>query len=114
MFAATFAYMSIWSYTSEVAAKRLRETYLASILRQDIAFFDNVGAGEVTTRIETDTREHLRSSCYPLVFTPYFQISFSKVSLRRSRWRSVSSVLFSSVSSLHFPSNGSSPWPCPR
>ena len=65
MFAANLVYMAIWSHTSEVAAKRLRETYLASILRQDIAFFDNVGAGEVATRIETDTREHLHSSCRP-------------------------------------------------
>ncbi len=35
---------------------RLRERYLEAILRQDIAYFDNVGAGEVTTRIRTDTR----------------------------------------------------------
>jgi ABC-type multidrug transport system fused ATPase/permease subunit len=38
-------------------AKRLREQYLRAILRQDIAFFDNVGAGEVATRIQTDTRK---------------------------------------------------------
>ncbi|KAF8519499.1 hypothetical protein BU17DRAFT_65907 [Hysterangium stoloniferum] len=31
------------------------EKYLRAILRQDIAFFDNVGAGEVATRIQTDT-----------------------------------------------------------
>lgn len=37
-------------------AKRIRELYLRAILRQDIAFFDNVGAGEVATRIQTDTR----------------------------------------------------------
>lgn len=62
MFVANLAFMSIWSYTSEVGAKRLRESYLASILRQDVAFFDNVGAGEIATRIETDTREYFRSS----------------------------------------------------
>lgn len=61
MFAANMVFMSIWSYTSEIGAKRLRETYFASVLRQDIAYFDNVGAGEVATRIETDTREHLRA-----------------------------------------------------
>ena len=71
MFAANLIFMSIWSYTSEVASKRLRESYLAAILRQDIAYFDNVGAGEVATRIETDTREHLPSSFCPLVFTLY-------------------------------------------
>lgn len=55
MFATTYIYMVIWIRTSEVAAKRLRENYLRSILRQDVAFFDNVGAGEVATRIQTDT-----------------------------------------------------------
>ena len=49
--------MYIWVYTGEVNAKRIRERYLAAVLHQDIAFFDNVGAGEVTTRIETDTSE---------------------------------------------------------
>ena len=38
-------------------SKRLRENYLRAVLRQDIAFFDNVGAGEVATRIQTDTRK---------------------------------------------------------
>lgn len=57
MFVCTFIYMYIWVYTGEVNAKRLRENYLQAVLRQDIAYFDNVGAGEVTTRIQTDTRE---------------------------------------------------------
>ncbi|KIM74275.1 hypothetical protein PILCRDRAFT_828358 [Piloderma croceum F 1598] len=47
--------MYIWVHTGEVTTKRLREHYLRAILRQDIAFFDNVGAGEVATRIQTDT-----------------------------------------------------------
>ncbi|KAI0050297.1 P-loop containing nucleoside triphosphate hydrolase protein [Auriscalpium vulgare] len=55
MFAATYVYMNVWVYTAEVAAKRLREQYLRSVLRQDVAFFDTVGAGEVATRIQTDT-----------------------------------------------------------
>jgi ATP-binding cassette, subfamily B (MDR/TAP), member 1 len=49
-------FMYAWSYTGEVNAKRLRERYLQATLRQDIAYFDDVGAGEVTTRIENDTR----------------------------------------------------------
>ena len=52
-----YIYMVGWVYTGEVNAKRLRERYLQAILRQDIAFFDNVGAGEVATRIKTDTRK---------------------------------------------------------
>jgi ATP-binding cassette, subfamily B (MDR/TAP), member 1 len=61
MLVATYTYMFIWVYTSEVSAKRLRERYLKAILRQDIAYFDNVGAGEVATRIQTDTRTYINS-----------------------------------------------------
>jgi ATP-binding cassette, subfamily B (MDR/TAP), member 1 len=53
--------MYVWAYTGEVNAKRLRERYLQATLRQDIAYFDDVGAGEVTTRIENDTRQFLHS-----------------------------------------------------
>jgi ATP-binding cassette subfamily B (MDR/TAP) protein 1 len=55
MFVCTYTYMYIWVYTGEINAKRIRERYLQAVLRQDIAFFDNVGAGEVATRIQTDT-----------------------------------------------------------
>lgn len=48
--------MFVWSWVAEINAKRIRERYLQSVLRQDIAFFDKVGAGEITTRIESDTR----------------------------------------------------------
>lgn len=54
-----YFYMVVWVYTSEVNAKRIRERYLQAVLRQDIQFFDKVGAGEVTTRIQTDTRQSL-------------------------------------------------------
>ncbi|GLB39978.1 putative P-loop containing nucleoside triphosphate hydrolase protein [Lyophyllum shimeji] len=54
MFVCTFLYMYIWVYTGEVNAKRVREGYLRAVLRQDITFFDKVGAGEVATRIQTD------------------------------------------------------------
>jgi ABC-type multidrug transport system fused ATPase/permease subunit len=56
LFFCTFIYMHAWAYTAEVTSKRIRERYLKAILRQDIAFFDKVGPGEVTTRIQTDTR----------------------------------------------------------
>ncbi|KAG2070640.1 P-loop containing nucleoside triphosphate hydrolase protein [Suillus decipiens] len=55
MFASTYLYMCIWVYTSEANGKRIRERYLQAILRQEIAYFDDVGAGEVATRIQTDT-----------------------------------------------------------
>ncbi|KAF9242530.1 P-loop containing nucleoside triphosphate hydrolase protein [Melanogaster broomeanus] len=55
MFVCTYVYMATWVYTGEVNSKRIREKYLEAILRQDIAYFDNIGAGEVSTRIQTDT-----------------------------------------------------------
>ena len=57
MFVCTWFYMYIWGWTGELNAKRVREHYLQAVLRQEIAFFDTVGAGEITTRIQTDTRE---------------------------------------------------------
>ena len=60
MFVCIYIYMNVWVYTSEATAKRIREHYLRAVLRQDIAFFDKVGAGEVTTRIQTDTRTWFR------------------------------------------------------
>ena len=56
MFVSTYGYMLIWVYTGEVNAKRVRENYLKAVLRQEIAYIDKVGAGEVTTRIQSDTR----------------------------------------------------------
>ncbi|KAG1822804.1 P-loop containing nucleoside triphosphate hydrolase protein [Suillus subaureus] len=55
MFVCTYVYMTVWTYTGEVNAKRVRERYLQAVLRQEIAYFDDVGAGEVATRIQTDT-----------------------------------------------------------
>ncbi|KIK97939.1 hypothetical protein PAXRUDRAFT_807077 [Paxillus rubicundulus Ve08.2h10] len=55
VFLCTYIFMCIWVYTGEVNSKRIREKYLQAVLRQDIAYFDNVGAGEIATRIQTDT-----------------------------------------------------------
>jgi len=63
--------MTTWVYTGEVSAKRLRERYLGAVMRQDIAFFDNVGAGEVATRIQTDTREFGRYHTYNLYLNDF-------------------------------------------
>ena len=54
--------MTTWAYSSEVNAKRIRERYLQAILQQDIAYFDDIGAGEVATRIQTDTRKSYGNS----------------------------------------------------
>jgi ATP-binding cassette subfamily B (MDR/TAP) protein 1 len=57
MFVSTYMYMYTWVYTSEANGRRIRERYLQAVLRQEIAYFDDVGAGEVATRIQTDTRK---------------------------------------------------------
>ncbi|KAF8320496.1 P-loop containing nucleoside triphosphate hydrolase protein [Clavulina sp. PMI_390] len=54
-FALTCTYMLIWTYTGERNTRRIREHYLKAVLRQEVAYFDQLGAGEVTTRIQTDT-----------------------------------------------------------
>ncbi|EER36677.1 multidrug resistance protein [Histoplasma capsulatum H143] len=42
-------------YVGEQISQKIREKYLAAILRQNVAFFDKLGAGEITTRITADT-----------------------------------------------------------
>ena len=42
-------------YTGEHITQKIREKYLAAVLRQNIGFFDKVGGGEITTRITSDT-----------------------------------------------------------
>lgn len=52
-----FAYgqMFFWMVSGERQAKRIRQLYYTSVLRQDIAYFDSVSTGDVTTRISGDT-----------------------------------------------------------
>ncbi|KAH8647770.1 P-loop containing nucleoside triphosphate hydrolase protein [Xylariales sp. PMI_506] len=42
-------------YAGENITRKIREQYLKAILRQNMAYFDNLGAGEITTRITADT-----------------------------------------------------------
>ncbi|PWN25584.1 putative Leptomycin B resistance protein pmd1 [Jaminaea rosea] len=54
-FGATYIYSAAFVYTGEEVTRRFRETFLASTLRQDIAYFDKEGAGSITTRLQSDT-----------------------------------------------------------
>lgn len=47
--------MYCWVYTGEATTARVRRKYLQAVLRQNVGYFDKLGAGEVTTRIQTDT-----------------------------------------------------------
>lgn len=50
------AYISIvcWSLTGERLAQRIRQKYFRSLLDQDIAFFDDLSAGAVSSRLNGD------------------------------------------------------------
>lgn len=54
VFFATWIYMASFVYSGEQITRRIRENYLRSVLRQNVAYFDKMGAGEVTTRIQSD------------------------------------------------------------
>lgn len=45
----------LFIYTGEHITSKVRQQYLRAILRQNIGFFDKLGAGEITTRITADT-----------------------------------------------------------
>ena len=42
-------------YSGDSIARKVRERYLDAIMRQNVGYFDRLGAGEITTRITTDT-----------------------------------------------------------
>ncbi|CAI4215931.1 unnamed protein product [Parascedosporium putredinis] len=44
-----------FNYVGEHITAKVRENYLAGVLRQNMAYFDLLGAGEITTRITADT-----------------------------------------------------------
>jgi hypothetical protein len=101
MFVCTYIYMFAWVRTGEHLAKRIRENYLRAVLRQDIAFFDKVGAGEVATRIQTDTRAPaLLCNCCLTYINHSNQISSNKVLRKKSLSVSTSSPHSWLVSSL--------------
>lgn len=46
-----FLQVACWSYTGERQTQRLREQYVQAILKQEIGWFDEEGAGELSTRV---------------------------------------------------------------
>lgn len=54
-FVTTYVATVVYIYTGEHITGKIREHYLESCLRQNIGFFDNLGSGEVVTRITADT-----------------------------------------------------------
>lgn len=49
-----YVYIICWNLLGQRLAQRLREQYFRSLLRQDASFFDNIQAGEVSSRLNGD------------------------------------------------------------
>ncbi|CAG8515882.1 5176_t:CDS:2 [Diversispora eburnea] len=69
--------------------RKIREKYLRAILRQNIAYFDKIGAGEVTTRITSDI--HLIqdgiSEKFAMAFQYFCQFVISFVIAFTKNWK---------------------------
>ncbi|KAF1957107.1 P-loop containing nucleoside triphosphate hydrolase protein [Byssothecium circinans] len=85
-FVLIYTHIVCWNIASQRLAQRVRDRYLKSLLRQDIAFFDNLQAGEVSSRlngdiqaIETGTSEKVGVflTCISFCITAYI-IAFLK------------------------------------
>ncbi|OGE53852.1 hypothetical protein PENARI_c007G00607 [Penicillium arizonense] len=53
-FVLIYMHLLCWTMTGARLAQRLRERYLQNLLRQEPSFFDNLPAGEVASRLNTD------------------------------------------------------------
>ncbi|KAI1324318.1 P-loop containing nucleoside triphosphate hydrolase protein [Xylariaceae sp. FL0255] len=53
-FALIYIYTVSWNLFGERLSHRLREKYFRSLLRQEVSFFDNLSAGEVSSRLSAD------------------------------------------------------------
>lgn len=49
-----WTYTTCWSNLGERLVRKMRQRYLAAVLRQDMAFFDTLKPGEVGTRLSAD------------------------------------------------------------
>jgi ATP-binding cassette subfamily B (MDR/TAP) protein 1 len=85
-FVCIYTHCVCWSIASQRLGQRIRDHYLRSILGQDIEFFDNLQAGEVSSRlngdiqaIETGTSEKVGVflTCVTFCITAYI-IAFTK------------------------------------
>ena len=52
---AAYLQMACWSIVGENITKRIRQAYLAAILKQEIGWFDSQQTGDLTSRLIADT-----------------------------------------------------------
>lgn len=57
LFSGTYISSISFQYTGERLTQNIREEYLGSVLRQNQGFFDNIGTGEITVKITSDTNQ---------------------------------------------------------
>ncbi|KAJ9076430.1 hypothetical protein DSO57_1026357 [Entomophthora muscae] len=55
VFVTTYTFMACYVYVGGRQTFQIRNNYLKAVLRQEIGWFDGLGAGEVATRITSDT-----------------------------------------------------------
>lgn len=55
-FVCIYTHLVCWNLASQRLAQRVRDRYLRNLLRQDMAFFDNLQAGEVSSRLNGDVQ----------------------------------------------------------
>jgi ATP-binding cassette subfamily B (MDR/TAP) protein 1 len=53
-FVCIYTHLVCWNLASQRLAQRVRDRYLRNLLRQDLAFFDKLEAGEVSSRLNGD------------------------------------------------------------
>lgn len=53
-FVCIYTHLVCWNLASQRLAQRVRDRYLRNLLRQDVAFFDKLQAGEVSSRLNGD------------------------------------------------------------
>lgn len=53
-FVCLYTHLVCWNLASQRLAQRVRDRYLRNLLRQDVAFFDKLQAGEVSSRLNGD------------------------------------------------------------
>jgi ABC-type multidrug transport system fused ATPase/permease subunit len=53
-FVVGYGQMSLWMITAERQSKEIREQYYASLLKQNVAWFEQTNTGELTSRLASD------------------------------------------------------------
>lgn len=53
-FACIYTHLVCWNVASQRLAQRIRDRYLKNLLRQDMSYFDNLQAGDVSSRLNGD------------------------------------------------------------